>query len=101
MARRGGRAGDGFDCPEVRREMGVSQARQKVAHGFKTTLQHETQYSTEAAHLFARDLMLRMISQPGIKHVAYGRLLLQEARDLQGAFVLVPNAEPQGFHAAQ
>ena len=97
----GGRAGDGFDRSEVGGEMGVAQAGKQFLDRRETALQNETEDATIPAHLAARDVMIFVRLQAGIKHGCDLRLRLQETGDLERALVLLANAEVQGLHSAQ
>src|ERR1035441_9840322 len=97
----GGRADDGFDRSEVGGEMGVAQAGKQFLDRRETALQNETEDATIPAHLAARDVMIFVRLQAGIKHGCDLRLRLQETGDLERALVLLANAEVQGLHSAQ
>src|SRR5207253_149664 len=86
---------DGFNGAEVRGQMRVTQSRQEFAYGVEPALEHKAQDPAKAAHLFARDAMLRVAWQSRVKHATDLRLLFQKPGNLQGAFVLLADSQVQ------
>src|SRR5580704_6412076 len=88
MARRRGRADDGFDRAEVRRTMRPLEPWKKFADAIETTLDQKAQHAAESAHLACRDLVVRVRLEARVEHVRYPSVRRQKSCDGHSARVL-------------
>src|SRR5881397_107430 len=63
--------------------------------------QHDRDHSAKGAHLFLRQLMLRMLFETRVINFLDLRLLLEPARDLKRVFAMPLHPQRQGFQSAQ
>ncbi len=100
VTRRGGRAGYCLHRDQVRGQVRVLEPRQETSNAFELSLQLEAEDAAEAIHLAPRELMVRTRLEPRIVDLIDGGMFFEEAGDLEGAGVLLADAEMQSLPLA-
>jgi len=90
-----------LDAAKTLGDLEEAQARQNAARLREPPLHLERDDSAEAVHLRSRDIMAGVIVEPGIIDSPYTRAVLQEPRDLDRVFFMLPHAQRESLYPSK
>src|SRR5271154_3120232 len=89
-----------LDATETRRANRYRHAIHETLRRVEAARQLETQHAAEAVEQLARAQMIGVTFEPGIVHARDRAMLLEPARNLERALVLMPHAQRERLHPA-